>query len=54
MKDYSFEEHFEKYPLAMAYVPWQHFTKMYEIWKKATRRVPFSRSLTNLLPEGDV
>ena len=25
MKDYSFEEHFEKYPLAMAYVPWQHF-----------------------------
>lgn len=27
MKDYSFEEHFEKYPLAMAYVPWQHFTK---------------------------
>lgn len=30
MKDYSFEEHFEKYPLAMAYVPWQHFTKMYE------------------------
>lgn len=54
MKDYSFEEHFEKYPLAMAYVPWQHFTKMYENpGKKATRRVPFFRSLTNLLPEGD-
>ena len=30
MKDYSFEEPFEKYPLAMAYVPWQHFTQMYE------------------------
>lgn len=42
MKDYSFEEHFEKYPLAMAYVPWQHFTKMYENLEKATRRVPFS------------
>ena len=34
MKDYSFEEHFEKYPLAMAYVPWQHFTKMYENLEK--------------------
>ena len=29
MKDY-----FEKYPLAMAYVPWQHFTKMYENLEK--------------------
>ena len=53
MKDYSFEEHFEKYPLAMAYVPWQHFTKMYENLEKGYRRVPFFRSLTNLLPEGD-
>lgn len=34
MKDYSFEEHFDKYPLAMAYVPWQHFTKMYENLEK--------------------
>ncbi len=34
MKDYSFEEHFEKYSLAMAYVPWQHFTKMYENLEK--------------------
>ena len=30
MKDYSFEEHFEKYPLAMAYVPWQHLEKGYQ------------------------
>ena len=30
MKDYSFEEPFEKYPLAMAYVPWQHFQSIYE------------------------
>ena len=34
MKDYSFEEPFEKYPLAMAYVPWQHFTQMYENLEK--------------------
>ena len=31
MKDYSFEEPFEKYPLAMAYV---HFTQMYENLEK--------------------
>ena len=30
MKDYSFEERFEKYPLAMAYVPWQQFGALYE------------------------
>ena len=53
MKDYSFEEHFEKYPLAMAYVPWQHFTKN-ENLEKGYQPVPFFRSLTNPLPEGDV
>ena len=53
MKDYSFEEPFEKYPLAMAYVPWQHFTQMYENLKKATKPVPFSPNLTNPLQEGD-
>ena len=37
MKDYSFEEPFEKYPLAMAYVPWQHFTQMYENLEKGYR-----------------
>lgn len=52
MKDYSFEEHFEKYPLAMAYVPWQHFTKMYENLEKGYQAGTI-RSLTNLLPEGD-
>lgn len=51
MKDYSFEEHFEKYPLAMAYVPWQHFTKMYENLEKGYQAGTFFRSLTNLLPE---
>ena len=42
MKDYSFEEHFEKYPLAMAYVPWQHFTKMYENQKRLPGGYHFS------------
>lgn len=54
MKDYSFEEPFEKYPLAMAYVPWQHFTQMYENLEKATKPVLFSPNLTNPLQEGDV
>ena len=53
MKDYSFEEPFEKYPLAMAYVPWQHFTQCMKIWKKDTGPVLFSPSLTNPLQEGD-
>lgn len=53
MKDYSFEEPFEKYPLAMAYVPWQHFTQMYENLEKDTGPVLFSPSLTNPLQEGD-
>ena len=47
MKDYSFEEPFEKYPLAM-------LRKCMKIWKKATKPVPFSPNLTNPLQEGDV
>ena len=35
MQDYSFDEHFDQYPLAMAYVPWQHFEKMYDDLEKA-------------------
>ena len=30
MQDYSFNEYFERFPLAMAYVPWQHLTTIYE------------------------
>ena len=37
MKDYSFEEPFEKYPLAMAYVPWQHFKGINENLEEAFR-----------------
>lgn len=35
MQDYSFDEQFDKYPIAMAYVPWQHFDKMYDDLEKA-------------------
>ena len=30
MQDYSFNEYFERFPIAMAYVPWQHLTSNYE------------------------
>lgn len=30
MKDYNFEEYFERFPLAMAYVPIQHMSNIYE------------------------
>ena len=30
MQDYSFSEYFERFPIAMAYVPWQHLTSSYE------------------------
>lgn len=30
MQDYRYDECFVKYPLAMAYVPWQQFDRIYE------------------------
>lgn len=30
MQDYSFNEYFDRFPLAMAYVPWQHLTNVFE------------------------
>lgn len=30
MQDYSFNEYFDKFPIAMAYVPWQQLTKISE------------------------
>ena len=30
MQDYRFDERFDKYPIAMAYVPWQHFDRIFE------------------------
>ncbi|MCM1325277.1 MAG: spore coat associated protein CotJA [Bacteroidales bacterium] len=35
MQDCRSDEQFDKYPLAMAYVPWQRFDKMYDDLEKA-------------------
>lgn len=35
MQDYSFDEYFEQYPIAMAYVPWQHLSNIYENLEEA-------------------
>ena len=37
MQQFLFDEHLEKYPLAMAYVPWQQFDKLYDDLEKAYR-----------------
>ncbi|MDR2044564.1 MAG: spore coat associated protein CotJA [Clostridium sp.] len=40
MQDYRCDEHNDKidqYPLAMAYVPWQHFEKIYDNLEEAYR-----------------
>lgn len=35
MNEYKFEEYFDKFPLGMAYVPWQHMDKIYECLDEA-------------------
>ena len=30
MQDYCYDENFDRFPIAMAYVPWQHFEKIYD------------------------
>lgn len=35
MQDYSFDEYFERFPIAMAYVPWQNLTTIYDNLEKA-------------------
>lgn len=35
MQDYKFESKLDKFPVAMAYVPWQKFEKMYDDLDKA-------------------
>ena len=37
MGEYKIEEYFEKFPLAMAYVPWQTMDKIYENPEEAIR-----------------
>lgn len=35
MQDYSFDEYFERFPVAMAYVPWQNLTNIYDNLEEA-------------------
>ena len=37
MQQFLFDEHLEKYPIAMAYVPWQQFDKLYDDLEKGYR-----------------
>lgn len=37
MQEYYFDEQIDKFPVAMAYVPWQHFEKMFDDLEKAFR-----------------
>ncbi len=37
MQNFSFNEYFDKYPIAMAYVPWQKFGKIYDNLEEAYR-----------------
>ena len=30
MRDYNFNENFDNFPIAMAYVPWQRYPRTYE------------------------
>ena len=30
MQDFSFNEYFDRFPIAMAYVPWQQLTNIFE------------------------
>lgn len=35
MQDNHFDENSEQFPIAMAYVPWQHFEKIYDNLEEA-------------------
>jgi len=37
MQDYTITEPLDRYPIAMCYVPWQHFDKMYDDLEVAYR-----------------
>ena len=37
MQDYMYETNIDKFPVAMAYVPWQKLDKMYDDLEKAYR-----------------
>ena len=35
MQDYNFDEYFERFPVGMGYVPWQHMSKIYDNLEEA-------------------
>lgn len=35
MQDYNFDEYFERFPVGIAYVPWQHMSNIYENLEEA-------------------
>lgn len=37
MQEYKYENNIDRFPVAMAYVPWQKFDKMFEDLEKAYR-----------------
>ena len=37
MQEYTLNEPIDKFPIAMSYVPWQHFDKLYDDLEKALR-----------------
>lgn len=37
MKDYNFDEYFDRFPVGMAYVPFQHMSHIYENLDEALR-----------------
>ena len=37
MKDYNFDEYFDRFPIAMAYVPIQHMSHIYENLNEALK-----------------
>ena len=40
MQDYSFNEYFDRFPIAMAYVPWQQLTNIFENLETILRLAP--------------
>jgi len=37
MQDYRFDDNIDNFPIAMAYVPWQHFDQIFDNLEKAYR-----------------
>lgn len=35
MRDYNFDEYFDRFSVGMAYVPWQHMSKIYDNLEEA-------------------